>query len=356
MPKVLLGMSGGVDSSVSALCLQRDGYEVIGVTLAFHAFKKDKEAQQKAAEVCEKLGVEHHVVDVQDEFKKQVEAAFIKEYEQGLTPNPCAFCNKTMKFPTLLRLADLYSCEFVATGHYARITQDTDAANLKPYQLRVAHDIYKDQSYMLYGLTQDMLARIIFPLHNTAKPIVRKMEMRAGLGFSEIAESQDICFIEGDDYAAWLDEHGIKSSPGNVISANSGEVLGQHKGLHHYTIGQRKGLNIGGGTGDPLYVIAKDPTSNSLLVGSQALQVCESCEVKDVNWTSIEPPEGKRSCKVKIRYRSNAVPCQLVCSGSGDTSRVHVIFNEAAKGVAPGQIAVFYSDDMVLGGGVIASA
>lgn len=342
-------MSGGVDSSVSALCLQRDGYEVVGVTLAFHAFKKDIEAQEKAAQVCQKLNIEHHVIDVQKEFKETVEAAFIKEYEQGLTPNPCAFCNKTTKFPALLRAADNFDCEYIATGHYAHITQDTDGVGLKPYQLRVAHDIYKDQSYMLYGLTQEMLSRIIFPLHNTAKPIVRKMEMRAGLGFSEIAESQDICFIEDEDYAAWLDEKGIKASPGDVINMSDGKVLGQHLGLHHYTIGQRKGLNIGGGTGDPLYVIAKDPISNCLFVGPEALGASESCEVRDINWTSIYRPEGKRSCKVKIRYRSKALPCQVVPTQTG----AHVIFNEAVKGVAPGQSAVFYSDDMVLGGGII---
>ena len=350
MKKVLLGMSGGVDSSVSALCLQRDGYEVIGVTLVFHAFKKDIEAQAKAAEVCEKLGIEHRIVDVQDEFKAVVEADFIKEYEQGLTPNPCAFCNRTMKFPSLVRAADSLGCDFIATGHYANITQDTEGVGLKPYQLRVPFDEYKDQSYMLYGLTQDILARTIFPLNNISKPIVRKMEMRAGLGFSEISESQDICFIEGDDYAAWLDEHGINAEPGNVMHMGSGKVLGQHNGLHHYTIGQRKGLNVGGGTGEPLYVIAKDPISNSLFVGPENLQATESCKVRDLVWTSIEAPSAKRSCKVKIRYRSKAVPCQIVPMEDGG---VQVFFNDAARAVAPGQVAVFYSDGMVMGGGII---
>ena len=343
-------MSGGVDSSVSALSLQRDDYEVIGVTLAFHTFKKDIEAQAKAAEVCEKLGIKHHVVDVSDEFKSIVEADFIKEYEQGLTPNPCAFCNRTMKFPSLIRLADSFDCDFIATGHYARITQDRDGFGLKPYQLRIPHDTYKDQSYMLYGLSQDILARTIFPLNNTSKPIVRKMEMQAGLGFSEIAESQDICFIEGDDYAAWLDENGVSLEPGNVVNASTGKVIGQHCGLHHYTIGQRKGLNVGGGTGEPLYVIAKDIKSNSLFVGPQSLQTTESCMVREVNWTSIEKPDAKRSCKVKIRYRSKAIPCQIIPM---QDNCVNVIFNDACSGVAPGQVAVFYSDDMVLGGGII---
>ncbi|MCD8199499.1 MAG: tRNA 2-thiouridine(34) synthase MnmA [Coriobacteriaceae bacterium] len=351
MPKVLLGMSGGVDSATAAFVLQRDGHEVVGATLRFHDLPSFEEDCARAQAVCGQLGIEHHIVDVRDAFASSVQAAFADAYGRGLTPNPCTRCNATVKFPALINAADRFGCGQIATGHYATVCHGPAVDGRLPYRLQRAADPAKDQSYMLYGLSQDILARTLFPLADLHKAQVRKMAEEAGLAAADTAESQDICFIEGDDYAAWLeDEAGLVPQAGDIVSASDGSVLGRHQGLHRYTIGQRKGIPLGGGTGEPLYVVAKDVEGNRLLVAGEAATFVDGCQVADLRWTSIEAPTTTRHVTVKLRYRQEAVPAQLVPQ-EGD--RLLVAFEEPQRAVAAGQAAVFYDGDLVLGGGTI---
>ncbi len=352
MPKVLLGMSGGVDSATAAFVLQRDGHEVVGATLHFHDLPSFEADCARAQAVCEQLGIEHYIVDVRDDFASTVQAAFTDAYGRGLTPNPCTLCNATVKFPSLIGAADRFGCEQIATGHYAVVCHGPATDGLLPYRLQRAADPAKDQSYMLYGLAQDVLARTLFPLANLRKTQVREMAASVGLAAAETAESQDICFIEGDDYAAWLeDEGGLAPQAGDIVSAEDGRILGRHQGLHRYTIGQRKGLPLGGGTGEPLYVVAKDVENNRLLVAREGATFTDDCRVEEVHWTSIEAPSSPRPVTVKVRYRQEAVPARLEPQ---EDNRLLVDFEKPQRAVAAGQAAVFYDGDLVLGGGIIA--
>jgi tRNA-specific 2-thiouridylase len=359
---VAVGMSGGVDSSVAAYLLKQQGYDIVGVTMKIwkggegnKEFKKsgcygpgeagDIEAAQK---VAKELGIPHHVLDLHTEYDQTVLKYFREEYLSGKTPNPCVVCNQKIKFGLLLDKAQQsdIAFDFFATGHYARIdprpkTQDSRSA----FYLRKAIDTKKDQTYFLYRLTQEQLAKVIFPLGGLLKDEVKKIASQ--IGFKDLAdkpESQD--FYEGDCYGDFF-EHG-DSQPGDIIDT-SGHVLGQHNGFINYTIGQRKGLNIGG-LKEPLYVIALDSQNNKVIVGPREKLMAKALIAEDLNWISIPTIETPLKATAKIRSTQSEKPCTIT---SLDVNRVRVDFDEPQMAITPGQSIVFYSGDIVLGGGVI---
>lgn len=349
MSKVLLGMSGGIDSSVSAWMLQRGGHEVVGVTLLFHERPAEMEKQAEAVRICEMLGIEHHVVDAREAFKTQVKDFFASEYAAGRTPNPCSVCTAQLKIPLLFEAADKYGCEMVATGHYANVTQDDFGIGLLPYQLRTSYDRHHEETYLLYSLTQEQLAHMIFPLADTPQPEVRRLSMQLGIArLAPLRPNFEICFLDDMDYLGWLaGEGGVQNNPGEVVHVMHNTVLGEHDGLHTFDVGD----GVGGLTDDDseLYVVAKDTIDNKLLVGPESMALVETCLVKDVHWTSIEPITEKRSCRVRLRVDQKPIPCQLVPVKAG----VLISFNDSVRGLLTGQSAVFYSDTLVLGGGTI---
>lgn len=341
--KVLLGMSGGVDSSVAAYQLKRDGYQVVAVTLRFHEGERAKEKLLQAQRIASQLDIEHHVVDAEQRFDELVKQHVSDELRSGREPNPCTVCSRELKLPLLFEAADEFGCEKVATGHYARITQEDWGPHLLPYQLRRPLDQSKDQTYLLYTLTQEMMSRLIFPLDDIHKGEVRRTAMRAGLmPIVPVNDGQgEPCFFEGASAASWFDDHEDDRMPsGPVVNIDTREVVGSHEGLHRHDIGQRMGDG---------FVVAKDVQESTLYVGPEPLSKRESCLVRDVVWTSVKEPEKKRSCRVRTQDGLKPVPAQIVCTDEGTI----VAFNERVANVHIGQPVVFYSDDLVLGGGIV---
>jgi tRNA-specific 2-thiouridylase len=386
MKRVLVGMSGGVDSSVAALLLKQQGYEVIGVTLNLWSYEDRQEPYNECCSlevraVAQQLGIEHHFVDAGKEFKERVVDVFLAEHAQGRTPSPCGRCNRLVRFPILLELADRFSCDFLATGHHARIVAENEI-----YYLLTSKDPLKDQSYFLYGLTQEQLKRILFPVGNLLKSEVWQIAKAHNLVSARKPESMDLCFIPQGDYRAYLRTHldGL-ASPGEIVDT-SGRVVGRHEGLAFYTIGQRHGLGVA--LGERVYVVGFDYEKNRLIVGDERALLSEGLIATDVNFIyspldldlspGPSPKEGgehltlalsasgegqsevgkglgDRSLPitVKIRYRSPRVPATLKLLDDG---RVCVLFAQPQRAVTPGQIAVFYEGERVLGGGVIERA
>lgn len=340
--RIALGMSGGVDSSTSATILQRDGYEVIGVTCLFNAGAAADGAIRDAAAVCEQLGIRHVVRDCTADFACQVVEPFVDGYARGFTPIPCVHCNATCKMPALLAAADDLDCTKVATGHYARIARLQDSGR---YVVKRALDFGKDQSYMLALLTQEQLARFVTPLGGTTKTAVRIEAHDLNLSVADRPESQDVCFIEGD-YREFLAAHGVNPQPGAIVDG-AGRRLGTHTGLFNYTIGQRKGIGIA--ADEPYYVIAKRPEENELVVGFQDETTIEGVLVEQANWQAFEHLDAPLECSVKLRYRATAAPCIVEPTEKG--ARVHLISPQPTT--APGQCAVFSLGDTVLGGATI---
>lgn len=345
MSRIAVAMSGGVDSSVAAALLKQQGHELIGITL--HLFESNQgeagKAVHDALQVARQLGIPHHVVDCADLFKKQVIDDFIAQYRQGQTPNPCIRCNRSIKFGLLLDSARTLGAEFLATGHYVQKTVDREGIS----HLRMAANRSKDQSYFLYSLTQQQLSQVIFPLGAIAsKDEVRSLAVQCGLPVAHKGDSQEICFIPGDDYVTFLERHGITPHDGDIVHIN-GACLGRHQGTHRYTIGQRKGLGIA--WREPLYVIAIDADTNRLIVGEQPHLCASGLMAEELSWI-IPPPRSAFSTTCKIRYRHQPVPCQVELREKG---RCHVLFREPQRAVTPGQFVVFYQDDEVLGGGRI---
>jgi len=345
MSRIAVAMSGGVDSSVTAALLKQQGHELIGITM--HLFEPQScgadSAVDDAARVAQQLGIEHHVADFELPFKEQVIDDFISQYRQGQTPNPCVCCNRSIKFGLLLDRARALGADLLATGHYAQKTVDPDGT----YHLRVAANRAKDQSYFLYTLTQQQLARVLFPLGAIeSKDEVRRLAEQFGLDVAHKGDSQEVCFIPGDDYVAFLEGHGVKAHRGEIVHVD-GTVLGRHQGTHRYTIGQRKGLGIG--WSEPLYVIAIDAASNRVVVGEQPHVLTAGLLAEAMSW--IIPPQATTfATSCKIRYRHQPVPCQVTLEADG---RCKVLFDHQQKSVTPGQFVVFYQDDQVLGGGRI---
>ena len=347
MNKVVVGLSGGVDSSVAAATLHHQGYEVIGLTLWLMKGKGQccSEGMVDAARLCEELGIPHHIVDSREVFQSNIIDYLVGGYEAGVTPLPCSQCNRAVKFSPMLDYAKReLGTDKIATGHYARINYDPQSDR---YQLLKAVDRNKDQSYFLYDLTQELLAGSVFPLGNQTKEETRRTAAEFGLATAEKPESQDLCLIEAHgSMRTFLDRY-INQKEGEIVDM-AGNVLGKHTGIHHYTIGQRKGLGIA--APEPLYVVKLDAVMNRVVVGDRHAGGRLECTASRMNWVSIAEPTVPIAAEVKIRYRSPSVPAQIIPLGD---SRVKIVFETHQFGVTPGQAAVLYNGEMVLGGGII---
>lgn len=355
MNKIVVGLSGGVDSSAAAALLHDQGYEVVGLTLWLMKGKGQccSSGMVDAAYICEQLGVPHHVVDSRDVFQTHIVDYLVAGYSAGITPLPCSQCNRTVKFGPMLKYArEQLGIDKIATGHYARITYDSARDR---YQLRRAVDSTKDQSYFLYDLTQELLAATVFPLGEITKVETRQRATEFGLKTAQKPESQDLCLVEANgSMRAFLDKY-ITPQKGDIVDQN-GRVLGQHDGIHHYTIGQRKGLGIA--APEPLYVIGLDAVHNRVIVGDRTAAAHSECTVNRVNWVSIAAPTTPIRAQVQIRYRSQPVPVTVIPLESGAEAnglqpRVKLIFDEPQFSITPGQGAVWYDEDLLLGGGLI---
>jgi tRNA-specific 2-thiouridylase len=359
---VVVAMSGGVDSSAVAAMLASDGYRVIGVTMQlWDQNRLGLEGGSSTGRCCslidvydarrvaEHLKVPYYVVNFQRNFEETVVRPFVAEYLAGRTPIPCTLCNNHVKFDQLLVTARQIGAEKLATGHYARVEYD---ARRQRYLLRRAVDETKDQSYFLFGLTQEQLSRTMFPLGSLSKQSVREAAREFKLPVAEKPESQEICFVPTGDYSKFMEayrrEQGdpMPQQSGEVMTAD-GEVLAHHDGLHKFTVGQRKGLGVA--TGTPLYVISLDPAKRRVTVGHDAELYAGGCTVRDMNWIAMEKPEAELRAEVKIRHKHTPAPATVFCSAG----TVRVRFDTPQRALTPGQAAVFYQGDLVVGGGWI---
>lgn len=349
MKRVLVGMSGGVDSTVTAALLQKEGYEVIGGTMKEFNFSPDKEStglavEDKARKIAEKLQIPLYTFDLEKEFEKIILDNFVSEYSQGRTPNPCIICNRKIKFKILLNKAKELGIDFLATGHYARIIHDKSGRHL----LAKPEDRDKDQTYMLYRLNQYQLEHTLFPLGNLTKDEVRRNAAKLGFEYEEGDDSQDICFLPDNDYIGFLESYAPESFRQGPILDEEGNELGQHNGLHNYTIGQRKGLGIA--KGYPIYVIRLDLEKNAVIVGKNEKVFGKSLIAHDLNWISVENLSVPIEVEAKIRYNSPASKAMIYPVEGGG---VKVDFVEKQRAITPGQSVVFYDGEVVIGGGII---
>ncbi|MDZ7288892.1 MAG: tRNA 2-thiouridine(34) synthase MnmA [candidate division KSB1 bacterium] len=357
---VVVAMSGGVDSSVAAALLHEYGYRVIGVTLNlwdYHASGGNVNLESgccsidtmaDARAVCHKLGVPHYVSDFREIFDRSVQQNFIDEYFAGRTPNPCVRCNTYIKWGALLQQAKDIGASFLATGHYARVRFN---AATNRWELWRAVDAHKDQSYALWGVRQEALAHTVFPLGELTKPEVREIARGLGLKTAEKKESQEICFIPDNDYRRYLREHAreavAETVPGDFVDVN-GNRIGTHQGFPFYTIGQRKGLGLA--VGRPIFVTAIDAETNTIVVGDDAHLRQSDFVVSSVNWGSYYCPPDGTAVSCKIRYRDPGTPAILL---QAEPHRARVHFESPQRAITPGQSAVFYDGEVVVGGGVI---
>lgn len=334
MKKVIVGMSGGVDSSVAASILKDEGYEVIGITFKFI----DDFDATDAKKVCEKLGIEHHIVDQRDKFKNLIIDSFINDYKNGLTPNPCVLCNRDVKLKFLFDLMDEYDCDYMATGHYAKIIDGN---------LYKSVDLNKDQTYFLCQVPKERLNKLLLPLEGIEKTKVREIAAKIGLEVADKKDSTDVCFINSK-FKEYLSQY-VESNKGDIIDISNNKKMGTHNGLSFYTIGQRRGLNIGG-TQDRAFVVGKDLNKNILYIctgDDNDYLISDSCLVENFNYLK---EEKVTNCKAKFRYRQEEVPVEIEWL---DNNKVIIHYNEGMKRVTPGQACVLYIDDECLGGGII---
>lgn len=334
MKRVLIGMSGGVDSSVAAYLLKKEGYEVIGLTMSLFPSNNDTSIID-AKQVCQKLNIEHYIVDYTKEFSNKVIKNFIENYQNAKTPNPCIECNKYLKFGLMWQKAQELNCDYIATGHYASI-KDNKLCRI---------DSPKDQSYFLYKIDKSILPHILFPLNKYInKDEIRKIAEEQNLCVYNKKDSQDICFIPHNDYTSFLEQN-LDNLPNKGDFIYHGKVIGQHKGLIYYTIGQRKGLGIS--YLHPLYVISLNKENNQVILGDEEELYTKIVNITDINILVDKLPS---KAQAKIRYKSKLTSCNIEII---DNNNLRIIFDEPVKSVTPGQSLVLYDNDIVLGGGII---
>ncbi len=355
---VMIGMSGGVDSSVAAAILLEKGYDVIGVTMQIWPETPEDvklteggccslSAVDDARRVSDKLGIPYYVLNFKEEFEEKVINYFVDEYLKGKTPNPCIACNRHVKFESLLGRAVSMGIDYVATGHYAIIEYDE---NRKRYILKKSVTQQKDQTYALYNLTQDQLSKVLMPIGDYSKDIVRQKASELGLCVASKPDSQEICFVDDNNYGRFIEENTDKKIvPGNFVDTR-GNVLGKHKGLIYYTVGQRKGLGIA--FGKPMYVVGLDVKNNNVILGDDKEVFSSSLIADDLNFISIDQLHEPMRVKAKIRYSAKDADATI---SPVDNGKVSVVFDEPQRAITPGQSVVFYDDDIVVGGGIIQS-
>jgi tRNA-specific 2-thiouridylase len=356
-PKVAIAMSGGVDSSVAAALLLEQGYEVVGITMQLWPRAEEYErpgdtaaccslsAVEDARRVAAHLGISHYLLNLRDIFEAEVIDNFCCEYVHGRTPNPCIRCNQKIKFEALLRRVEEIDADYLATGHYARLEFDRTRAR---YIIRRGLDERKDQSYFLYAMTQKQIARTLMPLGGLTKERTRELAAYYGLPVATKAESQEICFIPDNDYAAFVAQRDPAAvMPGDIVDT-AGRVLGRHQGIIRYTVGQRRGLGIA--SDRPLYVVDIDAGNNRVVIGPEEELFRHCLTVTEINWVALSDLENRREAEVALRYRMQAAPAVIEPS---EGRQVAITFAEPQRAVTPGQSAVFYHGDTVLGGGII---
>ena len=353
--RIVVAMSGGVDSTVAAAVLAEQGHEVVGLSMQLYDQREGDlrfgscctlDDLHDARRAAAAIGIPHYIVNFERPFERQVISNFVREYLSGRTPIPCTRCNSDVKFATLLERSAGLDADLLATGHYARVSRDSATGR---YRLQRGADHLRDQAYFLFSLSQEQLARACFPVGGMTKDAVRAYARDRGLRVADKPDSHEICFVPDGDYAAFIERHTDGRAPreGPLVDA-SGRVLGRHRGVHHFTVGQRKGLGLA--TGEPLYVLELRPETQTVVVGPRVALERTKASVTDVNWVSIDPPGSALPASVKIRHQHDAARAVVTPI---DARHAEVEFDVPQAAVSPGQAAVFYDGDVVLGGGWI---